>query len=109
MIGIDIVEIKRFHRINKKSSKYWEKYFTKNELEYCFKSPKKSERLAGIFSAKEAIIKALGKKYLGKFDLIEIIHTRDGKPVVKLKGNKKNIEISISHDKEYAIAVAMSS
>ncbi len=74
------------------------------------KNPKDSntEHLAGVFAAKEAVIKALGLKpgcWLG----IEIVNKKSGKPVVKLaknlgKGKMLSCDLSISHDGKYAVA-----
>ena len=72
------------------------------------------ESYAGRFSAKEAVSKALGTGVRG-FNLIdiEILNNALGKPEVILKGNldEKNdkiiVEISISHCKEYATAIAV--
>lgn len=107
MIGIDIVKISRFNRIKKNNYKHWGKFFTANEWVYSFKSPKPQMRLGGIFAAKEAIMKALGAKYTQRFDLIEIYHNKNGKPQAKIGKKRKKNYISVSHDGEYAIAMAL--
>lgn len=107
MIGIDIIEITRFKKIKKRDFQYWRKFFTKKEWDFCFLQPKPSQHLAGIFAAKEAVIKALDNKFLGRFDLIEIVHDRKGRPKINLMDKTpKNVNISISHDKSVAIAIA---
>jgi len=58
--GADIEKIHRFKRINqKKHHNFLNKIYTKSEIDYCFQNINISERLAAIFSGKEAIIKAL--------------------------------------------------
>ncbi|WP_047380679.1 MULTISPECIES: holo-ACP synthase [unclassified Cetobacterium] len=110
-IGNDIVEISRIESaISKKGFK--ERVFTEKEIEQIEAKGGKSESYAGRFSAKEAIAKALGTGVRG-FNLvdIEILNNSLGKPEVKLYGNLKeknvNVEISISHCKDYATAVAI--
>ena len=66
--------------------------------------------MAGRFAAKEAFIKAFGEK---KLDLkkIEFLRDENGKPVPgkELKELLKDseLQVSISHEKEYAIAVVI--
>ena len=52
--GIDIVRVKSINKIKKLSS-----VFTSSELEY-FASHKSIETKAGVFAAKEALLKSLG-------------------------------------------------
>jgi holo-[acyl-carrier protein] synthase len=65
------------------------------------------ERLAGIFAAKEALFKALGKKE--DWLMISIMYEKDtGKPVLEsplLAG--RHASVSISHDGDYAIAAVI--
>jgi len=109
-VGCDIINIKRFERSIKKSGqKVLNRIFSTHELSN-FHS---IESLAGIFAAKEAVIKALGellKLKAGDWHNIEITKNEKGKPEVKiLKNNEKILsgDISISHDGEYAIAVVV--
>ena len=124
MIGVDIVKIERIISLVQKDKN--NKVFSKQELEYASeKVGKKSaiqtqhkmyESLAGMFAAKEAFLKAMGEGIGGELALgdIEIVHNNIGKPSIErtekieqiLKGNDfGNIDLSISHDGEYAIAV----
>ena len=88
--------------------------YTKNELDYCKNKP---NRLAARFAVKEAVMKTLGTgiKGVGWKD-IETIRNPGQRPLIKLhnralaKSKKlgiKNISISISHSKDYAIAFAV--
>lgn len=109
MIGIDIIEIKRFREIKKDQFSHWKKIFLPEEWEYSFKDSGSARHLAGTFAAKEAVIKALGGTYSEKPDKIFIYHDSKGRPGVKLLGSMKNVRIgiSISHNKESAIAAAV--
>ncbi|MCX8095765.1 MAG: holo-ACP synthase [Caldisericia bacterium] len=105
-IGIDIINIKRFEKVIKNNPEILKRIFTENELNL-FKNYKNSYlHLAGRFSLKEAIIKA-GKNYLKikSFKDIEILKDNDNKPIlIKPQGN---ISISISHDGDYVISIAI--
>src|SRR5699024_1174418 len=64
------------------------------------------ESVAGVFAAKEAMAKAMGEG-IGKLGLknLEIYHENNGKPYGKYKNQA--FKLSISHEREYAIAVAV--
>ena len=103
--GIDIVHIPRIAELMQNKAAV-NKTFHKSELKT--NSP---EHLAGIFAAKEAVMKALDLK-AGSWKKIEISHLPSGKPFVKLYSslNQKKIEscdISISHHGDYVLSVAV--
>jgi len=114
-IGVDIVEIQRI----KLAVTRWEDTFLKRiysdaELEYCGKM---YGSLAARFAAKEAVIKTLGAAAKGlSWREIEILHGENEAPYVKLHGNTlkqaeklglTEVSISMSHCKEYAIALSV--
>lgn len=103
MIGIDLVDIEKFSI--KASDKFLKKIYTENELTYSFNKINSLQTLAGIFAAKEAIIKAinLNLAYILR-KKIEIKHI-DNRPIALLGGKEINGSISISHDGNYAIAI----
>lgn len=114
-IGTDIIEIKRIEEAILKNERFLEKVFSEEEIDMFKKRNMKSEVIAGNFSAKEAISKALGTG-IRNFSLNEIEILRDelGKPIVKLSSNieeiiAKNykISVSISHNKTTAISFAI--
>lgn len=111
--GTDIVKISRMEQLLKKAVPT--KIFAKYEAEYILSSPRKYETAAGIYAAKEAILKSLGKGLLLPLKEICIKHRSGGSPYAELSGTVleyaekygvENIDISISHDGEYAIATA---
>ena len=116
-IGNDIIEIERIEKAILKEG-FKNKIYTQRELENIEKRGNRTETYAGIFSAKEAISKAIGTG-VREFSLtdLEILNDDLGKPYVvvsekldKILRNKKEdyqIEISISHSKKYAIAMAI--
>lgn len=114
-IGVDIIEIVRIKRVIARwKGKFLERVYTERELDSCYKRP---SSLAARFAGKEAVIKALGnpKPSIGWKD-IEILAEASGKPSVHLFGKAKNqayslglsnLAISLSHSKEYAIAIVI--
>jgi holo-[acyl-carrier protein] synthase len=115
-LGTDIVEISRIERIILRyGHKFLDRLFTKEEQSYCLKHKKSSQHFAGRFSAKEAIVKALGTGFREGITWldIEIINDKQGKPratlspKVSLQFNHPEFLLSISHSQEYATAVAI--
>lgn len=105
-IGIDIVNIKRFEDVVKNNPNILTRIFTENELNLFEHYKNKYLHLAGRFSIKESIIKA-GKNYLNikSFKDIEILKDETGKPIItKPKGK---IFISLSHDENYVVSIAI--
>ena len=100
MIGIDIVNIKKF-----KDKSHINEIFTQNEISYANSKKIPSQTLAGIFAAKEALVKAysLNLSYIVA-KRIEIKHEGN---ILKayLDGRFLTKSISISHDCDYAVAI----
>lgn len=114
-IGNDIIETKRIEKIYiKYGDRFKKRVFTDREIEYCeSKGATKFQSYAARFAAKEAIFKAVSEYLDNKYSLawtdMEILKDTNGKPFVKLDKIKgiKDIEISMSHVKEYAIATVL--
>jgi len=112
MIGIDIEDIHRFEGKDKDSDKeFLAKIFTQAEVDYSFSNKNYASHLTARFCAKEAVIKALcGIGITGIFmKQVEIYHDENSCPQVKFIGLDiaHKIYISLSHEKDKAIAVAM--
>lgn len=108
-IGVDIVEISRIKdAVRKYGNKFLDRIFTKKELTYCLAHKAiRFPELAVRFAAKEAYSKANGTGIVANLSWkqIEIINDFKGKPHIYLNGKKKsNIHISLSHEKNTAIA-----
>ena len=116
-IGNDIIEIERIEKAILREG-FKNKVYTQKELKNIEKRGNRVETYAGIFSAKEAISKAIGTG-VREFSLtdLEILNDDLGKPyvvvsekldkILKTKKEDYQIEISISHSKKYAIAMAI--
>lgn len=113
MIGIDLTEVERIKN-SLQNENFIIKVLTQQEIDYVSQFKNKEEHIAGFFSAKEAVMKALEDcKQIG-FTNIEIFHMPSGKPYVILNGKAKQvfnegnfsqIEISISQTQNYATAI----
>lgn len=114
--GTDIIEINRIRESiedDKIGKAFIKKIYTEKEIEYCeSKNNQKYQHYAGRFAAKEATFKAISEELKNKYSIswkdIEIINDTQGKPKLNILGipldNIENIDLSISHCKEYAIA-----
>ena len=115
-IGNDIIEIGRIRKtIDKHGAHFYNKIFTKKELDYCLSYKDPAFSLAGRFSVKESIAKAVGTGFgphLSWLD-IEILNDKNGKPYPQFSKsfnqtfNNPKILISISHSKLHATSVAI--
>jgi holo-[acyl-carrier protein] synthase len=113
-VGCDIIEIERIARAIKSES-FIRRVFTAEEAAYCQRRGQQAAAsFAARFAAKEAVLKALGTG-LREGSLQEIAVDNDGlgKPLVQLSGHfamlakqlgVKNIQISLSHSREFAVA-----
>lgn len=114
LIGTDIVEVDRIkENIIKHENKFLDRIFTKGEIDYCeSKNVQKFQSYAVRFAAKEAVYKAISN-YINEdytWKDFEILNDANGRPRVKIHLNIENLEdidISLSHCKEYAVAYVM--
>ena len=103
-VGCDLVQISEFEKRIKNNHSLLKNLFSTFELN----NNKSIKSLAGVFAAKEAVVKALQLKP-GSWDLIEIIKLDNGKPTINIHNYDKRIisqDISISHDGDYALATS---
>ena len=92
--------------------RFRQKTFSPKEISYCDSKASPPLHYAGRFAAKEAIKKCIlssGKVDRIGFNEIEILPGKNGEPIVSLieKLSYIKLEVSISHEKEYAIAMAL--
>ena len=112
--GTDIIEIERIkNSIDKFGDRFLNTVFTPKEIEYCeSKKTQKYQHYAARFAAKEAVFKALSNNINApdEWKSIEILSEESGRPKVNLKievQDLENIDISLSHCKQYAIAIVV--
>jgi len=116
-IGTDIVEIHRVQKALERNPRILNRLFTDYEIAYFQKRNMKMQHIAGSFSAKEAVVKALGTGISGFcWKDVELLRGSSGKPMVKLYNKAKELAaknkigtifISISHSQSHAMATAV--
>jgi len=116
-IGTDIVSIKRI-KSSLKNKNFIERIYNSQEVLKCKKAVKQHNCYAKRFAAKEAFSKALGTGISNgiNFNEIIILNNKSGKPYINLKGETKKkiskmfkqkktkISLSLSDEKDYAVA-----
>jgi holo-[acyl-carrier protein] synthase len=118
-IGIDLVYIPRVKKLLEKwGEEFKGRLFTPIEVNYCEKKRLSHYEFAAKIAAKEAFTKALGLGFRGgiKWQDIEVVNEKSGKPIINLYGKAKQIckgkninkiVVSLSHDQYYATAVVI--
>ena len=116
-IGTDIVSIKRI-KSSIKNKNFIKRIYTYQEVLKCKKAVNKHNCYAKRFAAKEAFSKALGTGISNgiNFNEITVLNNKSGKPYINLKGETKKkiykilkrkkikISLSLSDEREYAVA-----
>lgn len=113
-IGTDIVSVARIARLLERQPAFAERVLTPDELARMHSHSQPSAFLAKRWAAKEALSKALGTG-IGEvsFQHIQVDRLASGQPVLKLSGaaeevaqqmGVKKIHLSLSDEKEFAIA-----
>lgn len=116
-IGVDIAEVSRFEKIAG-HQRFLDRCFTMAEQAYLAeRGAAMAQSMAGLFAAKEAVLKALGTG-LGGVSLrdIEITHDALRAPGLVLHGTARasaeargafNYHLSISHEAGLAVALVV--
>jgi phosphopantetheine--protein transferase-like protein len=103
--GCDLIHLPTFAEAAKRGGQvFLDKIFSPQEL----RDHTDTENLAGVFAAKEAVMKALDLPP-GSWQQILVTKKPSDRPQVTLQNQPDGLEsadISISHDGDYAMAVA---
>jgi len=117
--GIDLVDCPRIEKmLERHGQRFLERVFTPLEQDYAKKNKNRTEKLAGRFAAKEAVLKLLGTGWRGTIAWtdIEVVNNAAGQPEVSVSGEVekiasklgfKDINVSITHTANFAIASAV--
>ena len=116
-VGVDIVEVERFKNMYE-TKQNLSKVYSEYEITHIGKVAKGLPRMAGLYAAKEAVVKALGIGLFGGLLLseIEIRHNENGRPYLNLTDKVLKVfaqhgvvsaDISISHTDTTAVAVCI--
>ena len=117
-VGTDLIEIERIRRSLARYARFRERCFTEAEREYCDSRRNPAQSYAGRFAGKEAVGKALGFGVAVHFAWREVEIAGRPKPSVRLSGRLAEraerlgvgeVELSMTHSKELAAAVAVAS
>lgn len=111
-VGVDIIEITRIEAaLVRHGERFLARVYTKLEVAAC---RGRVNELAARFSAKEAVMKALGTGAHGvAWREIEVLPNHRGKPLVYLHGRAleraeriglRGVDISLSHSRDFAVA-----
>ena len=115
-IGVDIVEVSRIQKsIEKFGDKFLQKIFLEEEVNFCQSKPNPAMHFAARFAAKEALSKALGTGFCDEVspNQIEVVRSENGRVDITLHSETKKkceslgikkLNLSISHEKETAVA-----
>lgn len=116
-VGIDLIEIERIRgALERHGDSFKHRCFTDDEIAYCDSKPNPAQHYAGRFAAKEAVGKALGSGVYFTWKEIEV--RGRPKPGVHLSGRTAKwaekvgvatVELSMTHSRELAAAVALAS
>jgi len=112
-VGIDIIELERIERVwNRYRSRFIERHFTQEEIDYAFSKTNPLPSLAARFAAKEAFQKCWRESYGWK----EVWVSREGRrPVLKFSDKIQQeidekgyvVHLSLTHSKGNAAAVVI--
>ena len=118
--GIDIVSIERMEEVIQRwGERFLNKLFTQEELCQAKRRGFPVQHFAGKFAGKEAIFKALSGFQNGvaiRWTDIEILNSPEGRPKVYLhdraeaireKALLSEVQVSISHNRDWAVASAV--
>ncbi len=113
-VGVDIADVKRIRNaLDRWGDRFVSRTYSVREAEYCRRHRDEALRFAARFAAKEAFIKCLGTARGIRWNEIELLNDRSGKPLFRLsEGIRKKLRkrsvvrahVSISHTTEYAVA-----
>lgn len=116
-LGMDVCQITRMEPLLK-DGRFLARYFSQEEQQYIQdKGAMGPASMAGIFAAKEALVKALGTGFTDtRLCDIVVLHDKFGAPYFDLRGefalhvsqrSITNLHLTITHDGGVAAAVAI--
>ncbi len=105
-VGIDIVENERIQK-NLSRERFVSLVLSENERKLYMEMDenRRVEFVAGRFACKEAIIKALCDDEVPVMNQLDIYYGKNKEPLISYKDY--NLLISLSHEKNYSVAIAI--
>lgn len=116
-VGIDLVSVGQLAG-NLQHKAFIQRVFTPAEIVDCERFSNSTERFAGKFAAKEALMKAIGKGIRQEvwFSQIEVLNRENGAPYLQASGEAEKalsalgvekVHVSISHTAGMAVALVL--
>lgn len=116
-VGVDAVDVPRLRKVIGRTPGVERRLFSEAERAYAARFRDPAKRLAALFAAKEAAMKALGVG-LGAFKLtdVEVVRRRTGAPEIALAGSAALLadqvgverwHLSLTHSDTVAVAVVI--
>ncbi len=102
-IGIDIEEIARFRDA---SPDLLSRILSDDNRRHIARFADPATHIAGIWAAKEALVKAIGRTDL-TFHRISVLHDPNGKPYFSFRPDEGRLFLSIAHSASAAVAVVV--
>ena len=108
-IGTDIVKVNRIKN-SLKNKLFLSRVFNKNEILNCKRKSNSFSCYSKRFAAKEAFSKALGTGISKgiRFNEILVLNEKNGKPYIKIINNTKKIVEKTLKKKKYKISLSLS-
>lgn len=108
MVGVDIASVLRMRELLARYPQAEERFFTAAERAHCRSFTDPPRHFAGTFAAKEAVVKALRLGHIAAWMKgIEIARDESGAPTATVRGRPDPVALSISHEADTAVAVAV--
>jgi holo-[acyl-carrier protein] synthase len=117
-VGVDIAAVSRFERaLERHGERFIARICRPGEMRHRHPN-RRAQHLAGLFSAKEAVLKALGTGWDQGLGFLQVEVTREsgGQPSIRLHGpaalrarelGAQRVHVSITHDDGIAAAIAV--
>lgn len=110
-IGLDLCEIARMQALLDEGRSLRRMFAEEEQVYIHAKGATAAQTMAGLFAAKEAVLKALGTGMTIPLTDIVITHTELGQPIAELRGKAAELGgkllISITHEGGMAAAFAV--
>tara|TARA_B110000879_G_C11036882_1_gene457184 strand:- start:39 stop:401 length:363 start_codon:yes stop_codon:yes gene_type:complete len=112
LVGTDIESVDKIKKLIKLKKNLIKKIFFESEYNYAINKVNSDQSLAGIWCAKEAVVKSFSQINKITIREVEIICVKNCAPKavirnLKVKDLNFNISVSISHTMEYATAISV--
>ncbi len=104
--GVDVVEIERIGKlVERYGVRFLSRFFTKNEIEFCFKRRSYLPSLAVRFAAKEAAYKTYPSGEATSITDFSVKVDNSGKPTLLFRGKPvAGSSLALSHTRDIAVA-----